>query len=270
LSARRDDNSDYDAFTTYRAGASLPVGKDSRLRASISTAFNAPAFEQLRPTLYTVGNPDLKPERARSWEIGMEQTLVYGILKVSANYFRQRFFDMIQYVPGGPPSFLGSYANLTEATSNGYETELTLTPLNEWSGSASFTVAEPRASKVPTDFAGDLREGDALLRRPKRSGAGSITWARAGAGSFSVMGSYVGERPDVDFNEFPSPRVTLPAYTKLDVAASLEIFKSESRKSSISLTGRVDNALDRKYEDVLHYGAPRRQYLIGARLVGAM
>jgi outer membrane cobalamin receptor len=200
----------------------------------------------------------------------MEQTLVYGILKVSANYFRQRFFDMIQYVPGGPPTYLGSYANLTEATSNGYETEVTLTPLNEWSGSASFTVAEPRASKVPIDFAGDLHEGDALLRRPKRSGAGSITWARAGAGSFSVMGSYVGERPDVDFNEFPSPRVTLPAYTKLDVAASLEIFKSESRKSSISLTGRVDNALDRKYEDVLHYAAPRRQYLIGARVVGAM
>ena len=27
LSARRDDNSDYDAFNTYRAGASLPVGR---------------------------------------------------------------------------------------------------------------------------------------------------------------------------------------------------------------------------------------------------
>jgi vitamin B12 transporter len=270
LSARRDDNSDYDAFNTYRAGASLPVGESSRLRASISTAFSAPAFNQLRPTLYTSGSPDLKPERARSWEVGMEQTLVYGILKVSANYFRQRFSDMIQYVPGGPPAYLGSYANLTEATSNGYETELTLTPLNEWSGTASYTEAKPQVSKVPENFPGDLHEGDALIRRPQRSGAGSITWARAGSGSFSLMASYVGERPDIDFNEFPSPTVTLPAYTKVDVAASIQLFRSESKKSSMSLTGRVDNVLDKKYEDVLHFAAPRRQYLIGARIEGAM
>jgi outer membrane cobalamin receptor len=147
---------------------------------------------------------------------------------------------------------------------------LTLTPLNEWSGTASYTEAKPHVSKVPAGFPGDLREGDALIRRPQRSGAGSITWARAGAGSFSVMASYVGERPDIDFNEFPSPTVTLPAYTKVDVAASLQLFRSQSKKSSISLTGRVDNALDKKYEDVLHFAAPRRQYLIGARIEGAM
>jgi vitamin B12 transporter len=270
ISARRDDNSDYDAFNTYRAGASLPVGASSRLRATISTAFSAPAFNQLRPTLYTTGSPDLKPERARSWEVGMEQTLVYGILKLSANYFHQRFSDLIQYVPGGPPNYLGRFANLTEAISNGYESELTLTPLNEWSGTASYTVAKPHASKVPADFPGDLRAGNALIRRPTRSGTGSIAWSRAGAGSFAVMASYIGERPDLDFNEFPSPTVTLPAYTKVDVAASLQIFRSESKKSSISLTGRVDNALDKKYEDVLHFAAPRRQYLIGARIEGAM
>jgi outer membrane receptor protein involved in Fe transport len=34
---------------------------------------------------------------------------------------------------------------------------------------------------------------------------------------------------------------------------------------SLSLTIRVDNALNRKYEDVLNFPAPRRTILIGAR-----
>ena len=62
----------------------------------------------------------------------------------------------------------------------------------------------------------------------------------------------------------------MPAYVKLDVAASLAIFHSASGSSSLSITGRVDNLLDKKYEDVLHYAAPRRTFLIGARLTGSL
>lgn len=270
LAARRDDNSDYDAFNTYRAGVSMPAGASSRIRASISTAFNAPAFNQIRPTLFTTGSPDLKPESARSWEVGMEQWLVPGALRASAGYFNQRFTDMIQFVSGGPPSFLGSYANLTEAESNGYEGELSLTPVGEWSAVASYTVAKPHVTKVGSDYTGSLKEGDPLIRRPTRSGAGSLTWARNKIGSMSVIASYIGERPDLDFNQFPSPVVTLPAYTKLDFAASYDVLKGESGKSSLAATLRVDNVLDKKYEDVLHYPAPRRSFLIGARLRGAL
>ena len=270
LSGRRDDNSDYDAFNTYRAGVSVPAGQSSRVRASISTSFNAPAFNQIRPTLYTLASPDLKPERARSWEVGLEQTLVYGIMKISANYFNQRFKDLIQYVPGGAPTYLGSYANLTEAESNGYEAEVALTPVGDWSASGSYTYAKPRVTRVSSDYAGDQRPGDALLRRPLHSGTGTLTWSRPRVATLSVMGSYVGERPDMDFTQFPSPVVTLPEYVKVDVAGSYSLFKSGSRKSSIDLTVRIDNTLDKKYEDVFGFPAPRRTYLVGARIGGAM
>ena len=136
LAARRDDNSDYAGFTTYRAGFNLPIGQVSRIRASINTAFNAPAFSQIRPTLYTTGSPGLKPERSRSWEVGLEQSLLQGTGHFAASYFDQRFSDLIQYVAGGPPAFLGSYANLTEARSSGYEFELALSPTKGWSGAA--------------------------------------------------------------------------------------------------------------------------------------
>ena len=248
----------------------MPFGQSSRLRASISTSFNAPAFNQIRPTLYTTASPDLKPERARSWEVGLEQTLVYGIMKVSASYFKQRFKDLIQYVPGEAPSFLGSYANLTEAESNGYETEVTLTPVGEWSASGSYTFAKPRVTRVSSDYSGDQRPGDALLRRPQQSGAATLTWSRPRFASVSVMGSYVGERPDMDFTQFPSPVVTLPEYVKVDLAGSYSLFRSSSNKASVDITLRVDNVLDRKYEDVFGFPAPRRTYLVGARIGGAM
>jgi vitamin B12 transporter len=270
LAARRDDNSDFEAFTTYRAGASVPLGQSSRLRASISTAFNAPAFNQIRPTLYTLGSPDLKPERSRSWDVGIEQSLVYGILRMSVGYFGQRFSDLIQYVDGGPPDFLGSYANLTEAQSNGYEAELTLTPVSAWSASASYTVAKPHVTKLSSDYAGSLSVGDPLIRRPKQSGAASVTWSRPGSGNVSLMASYVGERPDQDFTQFPSPVVTLPAYTKIDFAAGHDFVRSASGRSSMGLTLRVDNVLDRRYEDVLNFPAPGRTFLVGARIRGAM
>jgi outer membrane cobalamin receptor len=38
----------------------------------------------------------------------------------------------------------------------------------------------------------------------------------------------------------------------------------------MSITGRVDNVMDKKYEDVLHYTAARRTFLIGARLTGSL
>lgn len=270
LSARRDDNSDYDAFNTYRAGISVPAGQSSRLRASISTSFNAPAFNQIRPTLYTVASPNLKPERARSWEIGIEQTLVYGILKISGGYFNQRFKDLIQFVSGDAPDYLGSYANLTEAQSNGYEAELSLTPVGEWSASASYTFAKPKVTEVSSSYGGNLRPGDPLLRRPQHSGTASLSWVRRNYASLSVLASVIGERPDLDFSQFPSPTVMLPAYTKLDVAGSYSLIRSSSKKSGIDLTLRLDNALDKKYEDVLGFPAPRRTYLIGARIEGAM
>ena len=270
ISGRRDDNSDYDAFNTYRIGASTPVTSSMRLRSSVSTAFNAPAFEQLRPTLYTVGSPGLKPERSRAFEVGMEQDLVYGIVHLSADYFNQTFIDLIQYVSGGPPNYLGSYSNLTEARSRGYDVELTMSPVNGWSASSSYTIATPRVTKIASGYTGGLKVGDALVRRPTHTGNAVLSYSAPTTGSFSVQASYIGKRPDYDFNQFPSPVVTLPAYVKLDVAGSMAIFHTATGGSSVSITGRVDNLLDRKYEDVLHYASARRTFLIGARLMGSL
>ncbi|MEO7503113.1 MAG: TonB-dependent receptor, partial [Gemmatimonadaceae bacterium] len=268
LAGRIDDNSDFDSHTTYRVGTSVPLSSSTRARASLSTAYNAPAFSQLRPTLYTAGSPGLSPERARSWEAGVEQTVRSGLARVSVSYFNQSFFDLIQYLAGGPPEFKGGYANLAEAESNGYEMEADLAPPGIVSASASFTHARPRVARVSSGYAGSLVPGEALIRRPTHSGTASMKLTPR-RGSFALTASYVGERPDVDFNQFPSPTVTLPAYTRIDVSGLIDIWKA-GNGSSLSLTGRVENALDREYETVLHYPAPGRTILVGARYSGSL
>ena len=264
LSARIDDNSDYDRFTTYRIGANIALVPEFRLRGSLSTAFNAPAFNQLRPTLYTTGSPDLSPEKSRSGEIGFVATLGESV-RLSGGYFNQRFADLIQYVSGGPPTFKGSYANLTSATANGYEAELQVGPRSGWRGSASYTVVDPRVTRVSPEYSGADRAGDALIRRPSHSGSLVAAFTAMSGISLSASTAFVGKRPDTDFAQFPSPRVTLASYTKLDL--SIEYPLTPVERGGLALNARIENLFDKRYQDVLHFAAPGRVVFVGARAV---
>ena len=266
--ARLDNTSDYGSHPTFRLGTSVPLVARTRVRGSFSTAFNAPAFNQLRSTAFTEANPDLAPERSRSWEAGIEHSLPMNRARVSASYFNQRFEDLIQFVFGGPPTFIGHYDNLAEAASNGYEAEVELRPAAIVSATASATVSSPHITRVYSSAQNPGAVGQALLRRPSHSGTASlrITPSR---GSASLTASYGGKRADIDFNQFPSPTVTLPAYVRIDAAGETDVWHGESG-STLSLTVRLENALDKRYETVLHYPAPRRTILLGARFSGSL
>ncbi|HLA14580.1 MAG TPA: TonB-dependent receptor [Gemmatimonadaceae bacterium] len=264
IAGRVDDNSDYDRFSTYRLGGNVAVIDGLRLRASLSNAFNAPAFNQVRPTLYTTGSPSLRPERIRSAEIGVVSRF-RDVIELSGGYFNQRFADMIQYVSGVAPTYKGSYANLTSAAANGYEAELRITPSASWRASASYTVVNPRVVEVAPDYSGSDRAGDALIRRPSHSGSVIAAFNAPHGLSFSGALSFVGKRPDTDFSQFPSPRVTLPSYVKTDLSAELPLMRAA--RGGLTLTARVENLFDERYEDVLRFAAPGRVVFIGGRAV---
>ncbi|MFL5478976.1 MAG: TonB-dependent receptor plug domain-containing protein [Gemmatimonadaceae bacterium] len=263
LSGRVDDNSDYQRFGTYRLGANVTLFPGVNARASVSTAFNAPAFNQLRPTLYTVGSPDLRPEQIRSAEVALVTNFRPDLVRVSVAYFNQRFSDLIQFVNGGPPDFKGSFDNLSAASSNGFETELSVTPTTDLRGAASYSIVRPHVTEVDPGYDGSERPGDALLRRPTHSGSVTLSYGHPGRFDLGTSINYVGKRPDLDFSQFPSPRVTLPAYTKVDLSAEVPIINQHF--GGFTLTGRVENLFDKHYEDVLNFPAPGRVILIGGR-----
>lgn len=261
LSGRVDDNSEYSRYATYRLGANIAVVRGLRLRASLNSAFNAPAFNELRPTLFTVGNPDLKPEKIHSGEIGVIAE-AGDLARFSASYFAQRFADLIQFVDGGPPDFKGSFANLNAAVSNGYEGEVQILLGKVWRGTASYTLVNPRVDAVDPNYQGADRAGDALLRRPSHSGTFGLSYFDKRGLNVGTTLAYVGTRPDLDFSQFPSPRVSLPAYTKVDVSGELPLFQRTPR---LTLTARVENLFNKRYEEVLHFAAPGRTILLGGR-----
>jgi outer membrane cobalamin receptor len=166
-------------------------------------------------------------------------------------------------VNGGPPNFLGSFANLTGATSNGYEGELEITPARNWRGTASYTIINPRVTQVDPGFQGSDRAGDELIRRPTHSGSFVVSYSRPRGVSLGAAVSYVGKRPDTDFSQFPSPRVTLAAYTKTDLSAEYPL--TGKKYGGLTLNARVDNIFDKRYQEVFNFATPRRTILVGGR-----
>lgn len=274
-SVRYDQHSDYKDVTTYHAGAAIRLWSGARVRASYGTGFNAPAFFQTQGSAYNRANGALQPEQARTLDAGVEQGLLSDRIHINLGAFDQRFSQLIQYVAGvtsGPPDYAqitpAYYDNLTQARSKGYEAGARISVTPFWTGSLSYTQVIATVFSVPPNFGGTLRPGDALLRRPSHSGNALVAYARPRLWSAAASANYVGRRPDTDFALFPSPTVTLPAYVKLDIAGSVDLLRGSSR--ALALTARMENALDRRYEDVLHFPAPRRSLLLGARLEGVM
>ncbi|MEX1186552.1 MAG: TonB-dependent receptor [Gemmatimonadaceae bacterium] len=264
VSGRLDDPSDFDRAATYRVGAAAPLARGTTLRGSVSTAYNAPAFYYLLDTDYTIGNPALSPERARNVEVALKQNLPAGIATLTATYFDQKFKQLIEYVPGGPPDYKGTYANLRAATSKGFEIELATAPRAGWSGTASFTSLKARVSELSSGYQGGAKVGDELLRRPRRSGSAEISYTDSRGSSAALTARYLGKRPDLDFRSFPSARVMVPSASTLDFAASIALSRM-GIGTPLALTLRVDNLTDTRYQEVFNFEAPGRRILLGGR-----
>jgi outer membrane receptor protein involved in Fe transport len=74
---------------------------------------------------------------------------------------------------------------------------------------------------------------------------------------------YVGDRADRDFGKFPSPRVTLPSYIVLDLAGEAVILRTTP---GLSLTVRLENALNRQYVEVANFPARGRTVMLGGKV----
>ena len=265
--ARLDHSSRFGDVVTYRGGVVLRLGPDTRLRATVGTGFKEPTFLENFSTGFVVGNPSLKGERTTSGEMGIERSLLDGRLTASATVFLQRFHDLIDYLgvpptPGGP-----NYFNVAAADANGVETRLTAHPVGPVTASLSYTYLRTRVTRSGFDSStgAQFAAGQPLIRRPAHTARLDLEWAPSVRGSGVVSVTYVGHREDQDFNSFPAPRVTLRAYTRVDVALRGELWRN-GPMPGVSLVAHVQNALNARYEEVVHFPAPRRTLLVGAEL----
>jgi vitamin B12 transporter len=233
---RHDHFDTFGNATTGRATAAwLVVPQTLKLRGSYGTGFRSPSFLEL----YGVdaasgyhGNANLQPEHARGWDAGVDYYLPKNRGTLSATYFRTDFHDLIESTPD-----FSSEENVDQARTRGVELSAKLTLPNAVEAQLAYTYLE----------ATDLTQMMRLLRRPRNSGSADA-WHDFGQGVSAGVGvKVVGDRPDIDAQTFAQTED--PDYTLVRVYAAWQATKS------LALKVRVENALDKKYEEVNGYPA---------------
>ncbi|HEX6598604.1 MAG TPA: TonB-dependent receptor [Gemmatimonadaceae bacterium] len=247
LGGRYEHNQRFGDFWTWRAAASARVTGGSRLRASAGTAFREPTFLENYGSDFVIGNPALAPEQSFSIDAGVEQTLG-NLGQLSATWFANSFRNLIDYVYSATQP---NYFNLARTRASGVELEgRAQLPVGLYAD-ASFTyldarVVTPGASgEVTSTFAANAR----LLRRPMHTFDAGVGF-RAERFGVDIRTRRVGRRDDVFFApDFTSSRVSLPAYSRVDLSGDVALVPARQGHAAAALTLRVDNLFDAHYTE---------------------
>ena len=225
--ARVDDHDEFGNEVTYRVAPSYRIASTgTRLKASYGTGFKAPSLFELYDGFY--GNRNLNPEKSSGVDVGVEQELLEGKLALGGTLFHSKIDDLID---SNPVTFAA--INVGEATTQGAEFTANYRPINPLNLSAGYTYTD----------AEDDNTGQRLLRRARHKANASAQYAFDDQARAGVEVQYVGDRED---SVFPG-RVTLPSYTVLNVNGSVDITEQ------VNAYARVDNLLDKDYQEVFGY-----------------
>lgn len=137
-SMRRDKFTGMDSVSTGSLGYGYRLNPQWTVRGSLGTAYHAPTFNDLYWPLDLVnfyeGNPNLKPEKSRSKELGL--SYFSGVSRFSANYYQNKIKDMIAYY-SDPMTFIGTMGNIGQASISGLSLQASQ-QWSEWKASAGY------------------------------------------------------------------------------------------------------------------------------------
>lgn len=135
--ARYDYNDRFGSQLSPSFGAvyHVPIWQDGLIRAKVYRAFNAPPLLWIYnndPSLYVAPNPDLKAERATSYELGIEGPLIIHGLKVELNLYRSDVKDALSPVINDI-DYVTQYQNINKVVRQGGEARLDYAMNKQWS-----------------------------------------------------------------------------------------------------------------------------------------
>ncbi|TNE59644.1 MAG: TonB-dependent receptor [Alphaproteobacteria bacterium] len=255
-SVRRDVNSEFEDVTSWRLGGAYDIDDHLRLRGSVGTGQKAPSFID-RFGFFAdqfLGNPNLKPETSKGFEIGFDHRFDKGRLGIT--YFQSELEDEINGFAFDFGSGLFTAINMDgKSHRKGVELSFDLEVTEALSVASSYTYVD---ADEPDGLGGEKQE----LRRPQHSASAQVDWQSVNGVGATLSASYVGEAKDVFYPPWPlAPEVvTLDAYTLVSLAGRVPV------SDRVMLTARVENALDETYEDVFGFATPGVQGYLGLRV----
>jgi vitamin B12 transporter len=183
----------------------------------------------LAENLFQFGNPNLRPERSKGWDIGGRQQLWEGVVAVDATYYRNDFDDLIVF-----DFNTFSLQNVGRARSSGVELTMLCYLTEQLWVDVNYTSDKPL----------NLDTDTLLLRRPRDKAAVNLTQAFPDYGaSVTLQMWFVGDRLDTN-NQI------------LDEYILLNLFANARLTDCLEAVVRFDNLTDQFYEEVRGFGTP--------------
>jgi vitamin B12 transporter len=265
-SVRHDDNSRFADDTTYRVQGSYKFDEGTRIHAAAGSGVVAPTFSQLFDYYagQYIGNPNLKPEKSEGWEAGAEQAFDKEHIVVGATYFQNHLQDQITtaYTLEGPTSI-----NEPGRThQSGVEAYASARFGDGWRFDASYTYLHAPQTQTVLPLV-DPFDGTPVtaqaVRRARNIASASLTWAPTHSPfSANVTVRYNGRQNDLAFID-PS---YVPALAKLRSFTLVNLNATYKLRPNIELYGRIENLLNRRYQEVFSYAAQGRAAYGGVRV----
>ena len=235
---RVDDHETFGNETTGRIAVAYNPNDSLTLRASWGQGFKAPTLFQT--TFFccdaTAPNVNLAPESSEAFDVGIDWRAPSGKAEAGVTYFHQDTEDQINF------SFaLGGYENIEEVESDGIELYGLYTFTDWLSIAADYAYIEAKDGT-----------GATLIRVPKHTGDVTLTVQPTSSLSGSIVVRHNGSERNLD-------NTTLDGWTRIDLAGSYDL------NEQIELFARVENLLDKDYQQVLGYGTPGLSGSFGIR-----
>ena len=225
VALRRDMNEAYGDHTTGNIAWGFELPESMRLIASFGTAFRAPTFNDLYfpDAGWAVGNPDLKPEKSKNYELSLKGDHVIGQWQISV--FQNDIDNMINWATVDGVS---KPSNVDAARIRGIETSLT-TSVFGWKTTGSFTFLDPK----------DAKTDKLLLRRSRQNFTLDMN---RDFGKYSMGGTFKAQSYSMDSGD-----QRLAGFGTMDLRAAYQI------TPEVKAEFKVVNLFDKDYSTAYGY-----------------
>jgi len=245
--------------TNPKVAAVYRIASGTRVHGSFGTGIRPPGGADLAFT----DNPNLKPERTKSGDAGVEQRFFADRLALNATYFYNSFSDQIVGL-GGSLSVLTRYrtGNLSRSRAQGGEFTADFRPMRWITVGGTYTYLD--TAVLALQGSSELVQkyytlGQPLLRRPKHSGSmvASFQFRRVSA---NVTGYFRGQILDVEPNYGVSGGLFRNGgYQNIGFNLNYRVARG------VTVYGYVRNALNQRYEELLGYPSPLLNFTSGVK-----
>jgi vitamin B12 transporter len=205
-----------------------------------------------------VGNPDLAPEKSKTYEAGID--FFYRSLSSAITYFSTDFEDKIESVTRTNGD--NSWDNVGKAKISGFEGELSfdIGDFFNW----NFEV-KPYAGFTYLIEYEDKMTGEDLLHISDMTASYGISISDFNGFSAKLNFAYIGEKTITDFESgWPYQDIKAKDFTVADFSVRKILFASKT-KGSLTIDAGINNLFNKNYEYVKGYPMPERNYYIGLR-----